>query len=199
MCRLSCLLSLFASFWLLGAGSLVCAQNESSSSEAPLAFEVPALTELKIQRSSRTDVPETVTVETAEIPKELPRILDQTGAERLMRNEGITLQWISWEERGPAWVAVTQSGHWLLLAGQEDGEGAIMDMEGFITEIGKDYFIYEGTIRIRATPDKERACGATKTWLFEVTQNRSYYRLREFEWWDYLTDYIDIYFPPALR
>jgi hypothetical protein len=39
-----------------------------------------------------------------------------------------------------------------------------------------------------------RRCEQTGEWRFAVTQNRKYWRLRQFEWCDYLTDYIDIYF-----
>ena len=99
----------------------------------------------------------------------------------------------------PVWVAVAQSGHWSLLAGQKDKDGGTLDLEGFITEIGADYFVFQGTVKIIGAPDEERLCNVTKAWRFEVTQNRSYYRLREFEWCDGLTDYIDLYFPPALR
>jgi len=199
MRALSRLHTLCAGFCLLGAASAAFAQDEESAAEAPMAFELPALTELKVLRSSRSDVPDTITVETAEIPEELPRILSNKDADRLMRNEGITLQWISWEERGPAWVAVANTGHWLLMAGQYGEDQSNLDLEGFITEIGEDYFVFEGTIRMRGAPTKDRVCSATKPWRFEVTQNRSYYRLREFEWCDYLTDYIDVYFDPALR
>lgn len=198
MRRLTCLTCVFASFWTLGAAPGVLAQGVATESEVA-GKQLPVLSELKIVRSSRTDVPGHITVEIAEIPAEPTRILDQQGAERLIRNEGASLQWISWEERGPVWVGVTETGHWSLLAGQEGSDGGLLDLEGFITEIGKDYFIFEGTIKMLGTPDKERQCNTTKQWRFAVTQNRSYYRLREFEWCDYLTDYIDIYFPPSLR
>ncbi|KEO88537.1 hypothetical protein EH31_16390 [Erythrobacter longus] len=161
--------------------------------------DLPPLTEMKIVRSSRTDVPDTITVETAEIPGEPTRVHDQEGAERLMRNEGVTLQWNGLEERGPIWVGVTQSGHWSLVGGQKGEADGYLDLEGFITEIGEDYFVFSGTIKMLGTPDEDRFCRDTKQWRFEVTQNRSYYRLREFEWCDGLTDYIDIYFPPSLR
>ena len=67
-------------------------------------------------------------------------------------------------------------------------------LDGTITEIGAGYFTFEGTIRITDTPDPGRQCEDNKSWHFAVTQNRPYYRLREFEWCDGLTDYIDIYF-----
>lgn len=198
MRHLSRLLGLFASFWILGVAPGALAQEpplENARSDA----ELPPLTELKIVRSSRTDVPDTITVETAEIPAEPTRILDKRSAERLMRNEGVTLQWIGWETRGPVWVGVTETGHWSLLGGQGGGDQGYLDLEGFITEIGKDYFVFSGTIKMYGAPDEDRFCRETKQWRFEVTQNRSYYRLREFEWCDGLTDYIDIYFPPSLK
>ena len=47
---------------------------------------------------------------------------------------------------------------------------------------------------ITDTPDRGRTCERRKTWHFAVTQRRSFYRLREFEWCDGLTDYVDVYF-----
>ena len=67
-------------------------------------------------------------------------------------------------------------------------------VDGVITEIGEGYFILRGTVAITDTPDPGRECRADKIWRFAITQNRQYYRLREFEWCDGLTDYVDIYF-----
>ena len=61
-------------------------------------------------------------------------------------------------------------------------------------QIGEGYFILRGTVAITDTPDPGRECRADKNWRFAITQNRQYYRLREFEWCDGLTDYVDIYF-----
>jgi len=199
MRHLSRFIAAFASFWILGSTALAQDEGAGPTSDADQATQVPSITDLEIVRSSRTDVPKKISVETDEIPEELTRILDQKGAERLMRNEGVTLQWNGWEERGPLWVAVTKSGHWSLLGGQQGEQGGFLDLEGFITEIGPDYFVFQGTIKMIGTPDDDRFCNITKQWRFAVTQNRSYYRLREFEWCDGLTDYIDIYFPPSLR
>ena len=65
---------------------------------------------------------------------------------------------------------------------------------GRIGEIGRDSFTFIGTIRIADTPDRGRLCEQTKSWRFAITQRRKYYRLREFEWCDGLTDYIDLHF-----
>lgn len=125
-------------------------------------------------------------------------ITSQKDAARLQALEGVTLQWIDWAKRGRATVTINQEGLWRLNAKQTDEYG-LLQVSGAIHEIGQDYFILSGRIIIMDTPDRDRICDRSKKWRFEVTQNRSYYRLREFEWCDYLTDYIDIYFKPSLR
>jgi hypothetical protein len=126
-------------------------------------------------------------------PGKETRILSEADAQRLRANKGLTLQWIDWDTRGTA--IVTPGTPWRLRGSQAaaGGPGRLF-LDGAITEIGAGYFTFEGTIRITDTPDLGRSCGADKTWRFAITQNRSYYRLREFEWCDRLTDYIDLYF-----
>lgn len=127
-------------------------------------------------------------------PGEATSVLSQTDARRLLANKGVTLQWIDWDRRGTAVVSPAH-GLWTLRAAQNarQGKGRLI-LDGAILEIGEGYFTFRGTIHIADTPDPGRMCDATKTWHFAVTQNRRYYRLREFEWCDDLTDYIDIYF-----
>lgn len=121
-------------------------------------------------------------------------ILDERSAERLRANKGLTLQWIDWDHRGTATVT-NKDGVWRLHGRQAGANGpGLLALDGVITEIGADYFTFQGKITIADTPDPGRTCSADKTWHFAVTQNRSYYRLREFEWCDGLTDYIDVYF-----
>ncbi len=165
-------------------------QQAEASTQTPF----PALRELQIVRSNLAEAPSTLTVEAAEVPSEPTRILDHAAAERLFGNSGLTLQWIGWEERGRVWIAVDEDGQWLLTGEQRGEDGSRLSLEGFITEIGSDYFTYSGTVKILGSPDAERFCNTTKEWRFAVTQNRKYWRLREFEWCDDLTDYIDIYF-----
>ncbi len=122
------------------------------------------------------------------------RILDRETADRLLRNKGLTLQWIDWNRRGIAYVA-NEGGVWKLRGAQAEAGGpGRLFLDGTIAEIGNGHFTFEGTIRIADTPDRGRQCERTKSWHFAVTQNRPYFRLREFEWCDGLTDYIDIYF-----
>lgn len=122
------------------------------------------------------------------------RVLDEGSAGRLLANKGLTLQWIDWDHRGSV-IVTRQNGVWKLHGRQAGANGpGLLALDGEITEIGADYFIFRGRISISDTPDVGRACSAEKTWRFAITQNRRYYRLREFEWCDELTDYIDIYF-----
>ena len=123
------------------------------------------------------------------------RILSQDAAYRLRNNSGITLQWIDWDRRGDAEVTVGEGGVWHLSGSQsaQTGPGRV-SIDGTVTEIGADYFVFDGRVTIADTPDTGRQCSADKLWRFGVTQGRKYWRLREFEWCDGLTDYVDIYF-----
>lgn len=122
------------------------------------------------------------------------RILDHEMARNLKENRGATLQWIDWNQRGTAFVS-DKDGTWSLRASQSqlDGPGSLF-LEGRIVEIGSDYFLFDGLVRITGTPDAERQCEKRDVWRFAITQNRPYWRIRQFEWCDDLTDYIDIYF-----
>lgn len=122
------------------------------------------------------------------------RILDPEMARKLKENKGITLQWVDWDRRGIAWVNDKDST-WILRASQRavKGPGALF-LDGRIVEIGADYFLFDGIVRITDTPDPGRTCEKHDVWRFAITQNRPYWRIRKFEWCDGLTDYIDIYF-----
>lgn len=129
-------------------------------------------------------------------PSAPTRIRDAAAAQRLRANKGVTLQWIGWDRvpRGSAVVSVAD-GRWRLRAAQAQAGGpGRLFLEGQVTEIGRDYFLFDGAVRITDTPDAGRACEKRDVWRFAITQNRRYWRLRTFEWCDDLTDYIDIYF-----
>lgn len=127
-------------------------------------------------------------------PGEATKVLSQVDAQRLISNKGLTLQWLDWNTRGMATVS-PRDGLWQLRGAQSQANGAgRLFLDGAILEIGEGYFTFRGTIRITDTPDPGRQCEQQKTWHFAVTQNRPYYRLREFEWCDGLTDYVDLYF-----
>jgi hypothetical protein len=135
----------------------------------------------------------------AQADQQLPQftgtqVFDSKGLERLLKADDLTLQWIDWNRRGK--VELVADGDYLRLSGFQqarDGPGRL-ELDGKVIEVGSNYFIFEGKIRITDTPDVGRTCEATKIWHFAITQNRKYYRLREFEWCDGLTDYVDVYF-----
>lgn len=132
--------------------------------------------------------------EQPQTPPGSTRVLDRAAAERLLGASGITLQWISWDYRGS--LSAWQEAGTIRLRGSQDaadGKGRL-ELDGEVREIGSDYFLFDGRIAIRDTPDRGRRCEADKLWRFAITQNRPYWRLREFEWCDGLTDYVDIYF-----
>lgn len=123
-------------------------------------------------------------------------VKNRIALERLLGNSGMSLQWISWTgaERGP--VEASWSGKTLLLKGEQKARGSsgTVAFEGRVVRIDKSQFLLNGTIVIENTPDAGRMCEKTGEWRFAITQNRKYWRLRDFEWCDELTDYIDIYF-----
>ena len=123
-------------------------------------------------------------------------VQDKAALAKLTANSGISLQWIGWTgtERGK--VKARWKRKTLFLTGaQSSKDGKVrLSVEGTVRSIGKTEFILDGTIIIENTPDMGRQCSKTGEWRFAITEKRKYWRLREFEWCDGLTDYIDIYF-----
>jgi|GEM_PF-800268 len=175
--------------------------SAAPSPSAPPAASMVLSTKPGLEYSKRTlvrsnfaEAPKELTVEASDVPSEPTRILHRASAERLFGNSGLTLQWIGWEERGKVWVAVDDQGIWWL-TGEQRGDGnSGLKLEGRVSEIGEDYFLFKGEITIVGAPGAGRFCDANKQWRFGITQGRKYWRLREFEWCDSLTDYVDIYF-----
>lgn len=162
----------FAALALLGG----CAQNKLSGEATP-----PASAPLAEKAAAPLAPQPTI-------------ILDRAAAQRLLGAKGVTLQWIGWNQRGSL-NAREEKGTIFLTGSQSDQHGpGQLYLDGWVEEVGADYFVFRGTIRITDTPDGGRKCERQKLWHFAVTQNRPYWRLREFEWCDYLTDYVDIYF-----
>jgi hypothetical protein len=127
-------------------------------------------------------------------PVQATEVRDLAALEELRGNSGLTLQWIGWEQRGR--VEVSQRGNVVHLKGAQvapDGKGRV-EIEGDVLSIDSNDFIFRGRITITDTPDAGRKCVKDGDSEFAITQGRRYWRMREFEWCDQLTDYIDIYF-----
>lgn len=121
-------------------------------------------------------------------------VKDRAAFERLLGNSGVTLQWIGWDRRGT--LTADHGGDLLRLRGGQaaaSGAGALA-IDGVVTEVGADYFIFVGRIDVTDTPDVGRDCRREGEMTFRVTQNRQYWRLQQMEVCDGLTDYVDVYF-----
>ena len=122
------------------------------------------------------------------------QVRDQAALEKLRGNSGLTLQWIGWDRRGT--LDVSQRGPVVHLRGAQvapDGIGRL-EIEGDVLNIEADRFTFVGRIAITNTPDAGRRCVKNGVVEFAITQGRKYWRMREFEYCDQLTDYVDIYF-----
>jgi hypothetical protein len=121
-------------------------------------------------------------------------VRDQAALNRLRRNSGITLQWISFEAPARGHVIVTDRGGLVHLSGAQRGGGGELMLEGDVLSIDARSFSFRGEISIVGTPDATRNCLRDGTYEFRVTGQRRYWRLQQMEVCDGLTDYVDIYY-----
>jgi len=123
-------------------------------------------------------------------------INDRATFEKLLGNSGISLQWISFYGADRGLLEAELKGGALHLSGRQkhNGQSGLLELNGHVVQVDKDSFIFDGTIAITGTPDVARTCIKEGKSEFAITQGRKYFRLREFEWCDSLTDYVDVYF-----
>jgi len=129
-------------------------------------------------------------------PGERTIVNDRTALNRLRRNSGITLQWISFESPGRGFVVAQMNGGLLHLNGSQSarsGNGRVT-IDGDVIRINPRSFFFRGRIVITDTPDRGRNCVREGTYEFRATNQRRYWRLQDFEACDGLADYVDIYF-----
>ncbi len=129
-------------------------------------------------------------------PGERTIVNDRTALNRLRRNSGITLQWISFEYAQRGHVVAQMNGGLLHLSGSHsarNGPGRVA-LDGDVIRINPRSFFFRGRIVITDAPDRGRNCVRDGTYEFRVTGQRRYWRLQDFEACDGLTDYVDIYF-----
>lgn len=121
---------------------------------------------------------------------------DRAALQRLRRNSGITLQWISFETRGRGHVVATMRSELLHLSGSQTERGGPgrLTLDGDVIRVDPRSFTFRGRIVIAGTPDPDRNCVRDGTYEFRVTQRRRYWRLQDFEACGGLADYVDIYF-----
>jgi hypothetical protein len=121
---------------------------------------------------------------------------DRTALTRLMRNSGITLQWLSFESPARGHVVATMRNGLLHLSGAQDarsGSGRVT-LDGDVLSIDPRSFSFRGHIVITDAPDRGRNCVRDGTYEFRATGVRRYWRLQDIEACDGLADYVDVYF-----
>jgi hypothetical protein len=123
-------------------------------------------------------------------------VTDPAALNRLRRNSGITLQWISFETPGRGHVVARLRDGLLHLSGFQTARtgGGRVTLEGDVLRIEARSFIFHGRIVITDAPDPGRNCVRDGTYEFRATGTRRYWRLQDIEACDGLADYVDIYF-----
>lgn len=129
-------------------------------------------------------------------PGERTVVNDRTALNRLRRNSGITLQWISFDYAQRGHVVAQMNGGLLHLNGTHAARGGPgrLTLDGDVLRINPRSFVFRGRIVITDAPDRGRNCVREGTYEFRSTGQRRYWRLQDFEACDGLADYVDIYF-----
>lgn len=123
-------------------------------------------------------------------------VADPVMLQRLRRNSGITLQWISFESSRRGHVRVTERNGLVHLSGrqlQANGAGRL-ELDGDVLLIDARTFTFRGRIAIFNAPDPDRECIREGNYEFRISGPRRYWRLRDIEACGGLADYVDIYF-----
>ena len=118
--------------------------------------------------------------------------------QKLLGQHDLSLQWIGWEpqERGKATVKKAPDGT-ITITGRQDGnDGDFLSIDGTVTNIGPQFFTFNGTIKTRVS---HLAGGRTVTrqgtQRFGIYGNRDYWRMENLNNpEDNAVDYIDIHF-----
>jgi hypothetical protein len=121
-------------------------------------------------------------------------IEDAAAVQRLKRNRGIALQWISWKSLGR--LSVTEAEGVIHLDGSQigrDGAGRLA-ISGDIVSIDRTNIVFKGSINIYNAPTDRPECLRDGVFNFRITGSRQYWRLQEMEACEGLTDYVDIFF-----
>ena len=134
--------------------------------------------------------------QTPPAPGERTVVSDRTALNRLRRNSGITLQWISFDHAQCGHVVAQMNGGLLHLNGSHAARGGPgrLTLDGDVLRISMRSFLFRGRIAITDAPDRGRNCVREGTYEFRATGQRRFWRLQDFEACDGLADYVDIYF-----
>ncbi|MDH3492819.1 MAG: hypothetical protein OEM82_04665 [Acidobacteriota bacterium] len=115
---------------------------------------------------------------------------------KLIGRHFLSLQWISWDWLGRAYVRNREGVYYLTGSQKGRGNDDELTIDGVITEINRDDFKFKGkiTTTISHINDGEE-CVREGDMTFAITGRRKYWRLQEMDNpCDTATDYVDIYF-----
>jgi hypothetical protein len=134
---------------------------------------------------------------------------DQAAARKLVGKHKISLQWISWDYFGSAFVKkkhcqsgtevslpITGQCYWL--KGEQIGRTNTdrLTIDGMIMSVDAKQFTFHGTIETKISHiNSAKPCIRSGNFTFKITGKRKYWRLMEMDNpCDEATDYIDLYF-----
>lgn len=129
-------------------------------------------------------------------PQEKTVINSEYARRKLVGRHFLSLQWISWDWLGRAYVR-NRKGVYYLTGSQKgrDNEDRVT-IDGVITEINRYNFKFDGKITTRISHIAQgKDCVRKGAMTFAITGKRKYWRLQEMDNpCDTSTDYVDIYF-----
>lgn len=123
-------------------------------------------------------------------------INSQYAKRKLVGRHFLSLQWISWDWLGRAYVNNRKGVYYLTGSQKGRGNDDRLKIDGIITEINRYDFKFNGRItsKISDLNDGEE-CVREGDMTFAITGKRKYWRLQEMNNpCDTATDYVDIYF-----
>ncbi len=111
----------------------------------------------------------------------------------------LTLQWISWEQKGTIEVSAPGQDGYRTVKGEQYGKdkNEFLRVAGKIKQTAKTDLLFEGTIDIQIPyVNNGKLCRREGTYYFKATGTRKYWRLQEMDNCEgnMVTDYVDIYF-----
>ena len=121
---------------------------------------------------------------------------DANAREMLLGRHKLSLQWISWDYFGAA--NVTEKNGVLYLKGEQKQRGGkdYLQVDGTITSIDKNEFVFDGTIVMQVSHiNNGEPCKREGEMTFAIKGKRKYWRLQQMDNpCDAVTDYVDIFF-----
>ncbi len=137
-----------------------------------------------------------VLVSTAAVAQERTKVNSRYAKGKLLGRHFLSLQWISWDWYGRAYVRRSK-GVYYLTGNQKSRENDDeLTIDGVITEINRYNFKFNGRITTKVSHIANgEECVREGDMTFAISGKRKYWRLQEIDNpCDQVADYVDIYF-----